>query len=271
MFPGSELRSARELQGSEDGVSEPAAAPEDRTLRSRYEIKYLVPENVALAIERRIAPMLSLDRYSSRAGGYYPIVSLYLDSKDLRLYRDTVEGKAARFKLRVRSYGDGQPCFLEVKRRSSSIIKKSRARVDPALLARLLPSPDPGGVPGCEGGEDLERFKLHQTSLAAAPLLLVRYSRKAYEDDSPNRVRVTFDRDIRYAPWREPSVPHEGPRWERVPMTSVVLEIKFTGRFPAWVARLAGELGLGRQSVCKYAISLGRAAALGQLTRAAAR
>jgi hypothetical protein len=253
-------------------MGEPAVDLDDRTLRSRYELKYLVPESLAATVERRIEPMLSLDRYSRRrSGGRYPIVSLYLDSRDLRLYRDTVEGKAARLKLRVRSYGDAQPCFLEVKRRSRSIIQKSRGRLDPAALERVLPSRGlPHDLADDRDGEDLRRFKLHQISIGAAPLLLVRYSRTAYEDDSPNRLRVTFDRDIRYVPWREPSVPHEGPRWESVPMDSVVLEIKFTGRFPAWLARLSNELGLRRESVCKYALSVARATALGRLTRAGA-
>ena len=48
------------------------------------------------------APFTEPDNFAALCKGYrYPICSLYLDSPDLALYRQTVAGEKDRFKLRV--------------------------------------------------------------------------------------------------------------------------------------------------------------------------
>ena len=58
----------------------------DRMLACRYELKYLISEATAAAMDRYLRPFLEYDRYSKlQRGGMYPIVSLYLDSHDMQL------------------------------------------------------------------------------------------------------------------------------------------------------------------------------------------
>jgi DNA relaxase NicK len=77
----------------------------DRTLGCRYELKYRISESKAHAVEEFVRPYLHLDHYcKSQASGSYPIATLYLDSDDFKLCRQTLEGQKNRFKLRVRSY-----------------------------------------------------------------------------------------------------------------------------------------------------------------------
>jgi hypothetical protein len=45
-------------------------------------------------------------------------------------------------------------------------------------------------------------------------------------------------------------------------MAGVILEIKFTDRYPAWLGRLAKMFGLRARSISKYASSLQNASAL---------
>jgi len=74
----------------------------DRTLWCRHEIKYLVSEAQAAAITEYIRPLMRMDRHGEfKDDGYYPISSLYMDSEDLKLCRETLEGKLTRFKLRI--------------------------------------------------------------------------------------------------------------------------------------------------------------------------
>jgi len=242
--------------------------PVDRTLWCRYEMKYLISESRAAAIVRFIEPYLKLDHYSKlQPSGFYPIVSLYLDSDDLRLCKESLRGFLKRFKLRIRSYTDDPdyPRFFEIKRRANSVIIKSRARVKtedvPTLLSgRYVP-------PAHDYKTDVDairQFQLYMKSIDARPLVLVRYLRRAYEGDSENRVRVTFDRQLAYNVTRAPEVMLKGRGWQPSPLTlnSVILEMKFTGRYPAWLSRMVSYFGLRQRSVSKYATSVKRACSL---------
>ena len=241
----------------------------DRTFWWRHELKYRITESQAASIEHYIRPYLPLDRYSKlQGGGSYPIVSLYLDSEDLQLCRESMTGVKNRFKLRIRGYTDepDYPCFFEIKRRMNTIILKSRARVmhhdiAPLLSGLSLPPQtyNPGDV------DALRQFQLYMSSIGAGPVVRIRYMRKAYEEDSENRVRITFDRQLCYQVDRLPRVVLNDSGWQqhRATMGHVVLEIKFTNRFPVWISRMVRDLDLKVQSMSKYASSIEQACALG--------
>jgi hypothetical protein len=244
------------------------AGPVDHTLFCRHEIKYRITESKAAAVEQFIRPYLQLDRYSKlRRDKSYPIVSLYLDSDNLLLCRQTMTGHKNRFKLRIRSYTDepGYPRFFEIKRRMNTIIIKNRARVRDQDVAPLLSG---SSLPPQEYSTDektLNQFQLYMKSINAKPKVLIRYKRQAYEDTSQNKVRVTFDRELCYNVTRSPVVLLNGQGWQHHPISwgGVILEIKFTARYPAWLARMVGCLNLRQESFSKFATSITSACSLG--------
>lgn len=265
-------RAGRRRRGAGDAPQAPSEQvtqkPADRMLACRYEMKYLVPRVTAAALERRVRDLLPPDRYSKlQRGGMYPIVSLYLDSRSLRLCLESLTGVKNRFKLRIRSYTDEPeyPRFFEIKRRINRVIMKSRARVMdrdvPVLLAgRLLP---PQGYHTDE--EALNQFQLYTMRIQAGPKILIRYARQAFESTSENRVRVTFDTELCYRVSEEPAVRLGGAGWQYNALTigHVILEIKFTGTYPAWLARLVADFNLEARSISKYATSVEQACQLG--------
>lgn len=233
----------------------------DRTLGSRYELKYVISESKARAVEQYVAAYLDEDRYTKlQPSGFYPIVSLYLDSEDLQLCRESITGKLNRFKLRIRSYTDDHsyPRFLEIKRRSNTVIIKSRYRVKhrdiKPMLAGVFVDPQYYGT----DEKILRQFQLYVRCLNAAPAVLVRYRRRAYEGDSRTRVRVTFDRELSYNVTDEPDVRFNGAGWQlhKLSLDNIILEIKFTGCYPAWLSTMAEYFELRQQSMSKYANSL---------------
>ena len=237
----------------------------DRTLRCRYELKYTISPAKAEAIEQYVKPYMTLDRYSKlQPDGYYPIVSLYLDSTDLQLCWETLTGHKNRFKLRIRGYSDDQqyPLFFEIKRRVNTVIVKGRAKVKHQDLARAL-----RGLPvRIQTDQDvLDQFQLYVNMVGAGPMALIRYQRKAFEAKADSQVRVTFDRQLCYKVTREPLVYLSGTGWQHnyVTMECVILEIKFTGCYPGWLNSLVRDLDLPLQSVSKYATSIQQACALG--------
>ena len=235
--------------------------PIDHTLSCLHEIKYLVSESKAEALMRFVELYLPLDRYCKlQPGGSYPIVSLYLDSHNLQLCRESLEGHKNRFKLRIRSYTDDPkyPLFFEIKRRMNTIILKDRARVKHCDTASLisglaLPPHDYN-----TDHETLKQFRLYVNSINAAPVIKIRYMREAYEGDSHNRVRVTFDRQLAFKAGNTSDVLFNGHRWQHHPGSSVIVETKFTGHYPAWLHQMVRSFDLRQQSMSKYARSIER-------------
>lgn len=232
----------------------------DRTLTSRYELKYWVPQHLSPEIRRFVRPFCRLDAHAQgRPGNRYTISSLYLDSPGWELYRTTTEGHHNRFKLRVRSYSDdpAAPVFLEIKKRSNQVVLKTRARVDRDQAIGLLT-----GAPTSTEDPSCREFVESARRLGAQPALRVRYEREAYESRGDDPVRVTLDSSVSYAPTSDPNLSLNGPGWAETPTEGVILEVKFTDRAPRWVTGMIRSLGLERCSIPKYVLSLDRAFAL---------
>ncbi len=106
--------------------------------------------------------------------------------------------------------------------------------------------------------DTINQFQFYMKSIQARPTVLIRYMRQAFEGDSENRVRVTFDRDLAYCITNRPEVRLGGRGWRRNPFTlgGVILEIKFTDNYPAWLSHMAKYFNLQARSISKYASSI---------------
>jgi hypothetical protein len=79
----------------------------------------------------------------------------------------------------------------------------------------------------------------------------VYYTREAYESPRGDGVRISVDRHLHYGVLEAPGSLSCAQWWPvRVPGT--ILEVKFTGSFPAWVANLVHRGEITRRGVCKY-------------------
>src|SRR5215207_10710190 len=123
--------------------------PRDRMQRQRFEQKYMVDEDQALALRPFLSAYLEVDENGIGCQEFsYPVHSLYLDSEDLSTFWATINGEKNRFKLRLRFYNDrpDSPVFLEIKRRMNNCILKQRGGVQKEavslLLAGQLPDPE---------------------------------------------------------------------------------------------------------------------------------
>jgi hypothetical protein len=242
----------------------------------RHEYKYVVDARRAEAIRSTVRAFARPDRFAApRPGFTYPICSLYLDTEDMRLYRQSRTGEKTRFKLRLRTYSDdpASPVLLEIKRRLDRVVQKRRValtREQICLFAehgtngwtRQIPEPVL---------RELELFADHTRLASARPLLKVRYEREAYESpDEP--VRLTFDTHVEHTVSLDWNLLHADPRWEPTPVPlrnvvdygpggtgrgdQVIFEIKFTDVFPSWVQDLVRRFDLEPRSVPKYVLSM---------------
>lgn len=227
-----------------------------QTRWQRCELKYVITESQASRIARYIQPFIARDPHATRGG--YPVVSLYLDSADLRLCRESLDGAKNRFKLRIRSYTDAPeaPCSVEIKRRMNRIIAKSRAWLSRGDAATLMETVRPCVEQDEEQAANLAQFAYYQAQLRATPVLRVRYKREAYESAFGSAVRITFDRELAFNMTTTANFGMNGSGWQSLPRAPVVLEIKFTACFPAWLRRLVLELEIQERSFSKYALSV---------------
>ena len=104
--------------------------------------------------------------------------------------------------------------------------------------------------------KSLEQFLLYMNSINAKPVVRTRYQRQAFEGIHDNALRVTFDRNISYNVTATPDIGLNGRGWHKLPINGVVLEIKFTGRYPFWMSQMVKCLNLKQQSISKYANSV---------------
>lgn len=220
-------------------------------IATRYEVKYRISPEKAEQVREWIARYMQPDANGEGGSARYPVHSLYLDSADWRIYRETRNGNFSRFKLRARTYAftPAAAVFLEVKSRDGEAMQKSRAEVDRAEAVRILD----GGVPRNRmGGHALENFRSHMDRYKAYPRAWVSYDRFAYVGGDRGLVRITFDSAIKCAPPTQGM--SEPERWYTIDETAgiVVLELKYNGSYPAWVAETVRRFDLERRSMSKY-------------------
>jgi len=232
----------------------------NRLQLQRLELKYLVNETTAAGVRGFVQSFLEPDEYAAANGGFsYPVHSLYLDSKDLRTYWDTINGSKNRFKLRIRYYDqhEASPVFFEIKRRMNEAILKQRGGVRRGAVDSLLAGQMPEGRHLLSDHPRelaaLERFSYLMLDLGASPKSHVAYLREAWVSTSDNSIRVTMDREVCCAPEFSSRL-SEGLQGGVKPFgEKVILELKFTGRFPNWFRDVVETFGLQRCSAAKYA------------------
>ena len=231
----------------------------DRMQRQRFEQKYMLEEEQAQLVRQFVSAHLELDENGVGKPNFsYPVHSLYLDSPDLYTFWTTINGDKNRYKLRLRFYNDHEdsPVFFEIKRRMNNCILKQRGGVHKKAVERLLSGqfPDPSDLLRADGKSlvAIQNFVQFVTEIGAVPQAHVAYQREAYVDPMSDRVRITFDRKVCTEPrhvisfdtaMKEPSMPF-GDR--------VILELKFTDRFPNWLRELIERFGLMQCGAAKY-------------------
>jgi hypothetical protein len=232
---------------------------ESRLQTQRLELKYIVPEDLAVRIRDFLLPFLQIDEFgASQPDLSYPVHSLYLDSPDLFTYHSTINGDRNRYKLRIRFY-EGRPqapVYFEIKRRQDNAIYKQRCAVVREAVHEVMAGVIPDRRSLVEGGPDEERslysFCRLVNQLQARPIAHVAYRREAWLSMGNNRTRVTMDRRVQTC--REPSIRLDAKLTDPVTVfgDDVVLELKFTGRFPNWMSELVQVFGLEPCSAAKY-------------------
>lgn len=230
--------------------------------RQRFELKYRIHESLAREIRFFVEAYLDCDPHGrSQPNRSYVVNSLYLDSPSLYTYNRTVNGDRNRFKLRLRYYdSEDSPVFFEIKQRRNRVIQKKRAQVRRDAVQHLLNGNAPARKHLVHDSQNqmeaLEHFCFLRGNIQAVPKVLVSYQREAYQNRHSNDVRVTFDRNVRNSMVHQNSFDSERPARFSTFGNTVILELKFTNRFPDWLNELTQRFHIRRESAAKYVDSI---------------
>lgn len=232
-------------------------------VQPRLEYKYLVPAGLLTRLRGAMAPFVETDAHAIDYGARgYTVRSIYFDTCTLDFYHQKLAGLETRKKLRLRGYnggGERSIVFLEIKRKRGLCVVKNRAPVEYAHAPGLFASGDVARYvlahPGCpQALEDARRFFFYLHRDALRPVVLVTYEREAYHGRFDPSLRITFDKNLRGAAHPALDTLFGEERMRHAMTRHFIMEVKFHGRFPAWLGPIVGSLGLRPEAVSKYVI-----------------
>lgn len=238
-----------------------------KTSFQRTEVKYWVTEAVAQRIAAFANPYLELDPFS-RAGVRTRNVSLYLDTRGLVCLHSHLLGAPDRWKLRVRAYGEPPTgsAFFEVKRKLKSITMKTRATLPVSAVAGVLTGRHVPVPAAPDEKKNLDAFVFLQRLHRVEPQVVVAAYREAFVSRLRDDVRMTIDREIVYQPAYGPELVTRPHAWVTVPgpdegrtwygKRRALIELKFRGPAPVWMAEMVSGFGLKQEAFSKYVAAM---------------
>ena len=211
----------------------------------RTEKKYLLtPENFE-ALWRQIGAHLEPDDYPKST-----VCSIYYDTDDYRLIRNSIEGPVYKEKLRLRSYrvpGPEDPVFVELKKKFKGVVYKRRVSLPAQAAEDWLDR----GIHPREDSQMIREIDWFLHSVQPGPKAMLACDRDAWRDKADPELRITFDRELR---WREEDLHlSSGAEGEALlPEGYVLMEIKTPTAAPLWLAHSLSELRIFPVSFSKY-------------------
>lgn len=211
----------------------------------RVEKKYRLTPPQKDALLARIEEHLIPD-----AHGRNTICSLYLDTPEHLIIRNSIDAKAYKEKLRLRSYGTPDMdthVFLEIKKKFKGVVYKRRE----VMTLRDAMAYIEHGVKPCDSQIMRELDYAMRFYRQPQPAMLIAYEREAYFDNVDPNLRITFDTNVRA---RDTDCRLEiGSHGNLLlPQDAILMEIKTTGAMPVWLARALSECTILPARFSKY-------------------
>lgn len=216
----------------------------DQFIFRRVEKKY----RISAEQQQRLLALVG-DRLAPDAHGRSTVCSLYLDTPDFLLIRNSIDARAYKEKLRLRSYGTptgSSKVFLEIKKKYKGIVYKRRVAMSLDEAMEYIN----GGAPPFTSQIISEIDYALRYYRNVAPAMLLACEREAYYDAEDPELRLTFDTSIRY---RTAALSLDaGDRGTPIAEGAIILEIKTGGAMPLWLSHALGECKIYPAPFSKY-------------------
>ena len=221
----------------------------------RVEKKYRLTPAQKDALLTLIGPHLTPD-----AHGCNTICSLYLDTPDHLIIRNSLIARVYKEKLRLRSYGTptlDDHVFLEIKKKFKGVVYKRR---EVMTLQDAMAYIEQGTKP-CDTQIMREIDYAMRFYRQPKPMMLIAYEREAYFDAENPDLRITFDTNVR-ARDTDCRLENGSHGDYLLPEDVILMEIKTGGAMPVWLARALSQCGILPGKFSKYGTAYLRNAGL---------
>ena len=215
----------------------------------RYERKFAIADASLTEVEHHVRhhPAIFHEEYAARV-----INNIYLDSPDLRNYRQNVDGHSHRAKLRARWYGQlfgaVPQAVLEQKCKHGHLGTKHSARLAPFEFGQRASAQ---GVRHWLENSSLPENLRHE--IQQVEPTLVNHYRRQYFRSGDRQVRLTIDSDLAFFRFRR----HANSFLARVAVPAlVVLELKYSDVASDDAAAVASHLPFRMTRMSKYVFGL---------------
>ncbi len=211
----------------------------------RYEMKYILNPIQREYLVKKLEGHMKVDKY-----GLTSIASLYYDTPDYRLIRNSLEKPEFKEKMRLRSYGladENSPVYLEIKRKAYGIVYKRRVQSRIPIVDKFFSRE----ADICEGGQinrEITAFRDYYRTLI--PTCLIIYDRVAYYEPNGD-LRLTIDKDPRYRT-AELNLTSSMDGISLLDEGYSILEIKVQQAMPLWLTQILSGGGIYKSSFSKY-------------------
>ncbi len=210
----------------------------------RYEYKYILNKEQVEMLVNGLENHMKVDEY-----GKTSIASLYYDTPNYRLIRESIDGNDYKEKVRLRSYGlnkPGKPVYLELKRKAYGIVYKRRVETSTDDVNKFFGNEktfSDGQI-----GKEITYFRDYYGELSPACLII--YDRVAYFEPGGD-LRLTIDYNPRYR--LDDLNLHTS--MDGIPLLNegdAVLEIKIQESIPMWLSKILSDAKIYKNTFSKY-------------------
>lgn len=220
----------------------------------RYEIKYIISDEVYRLIKQHLGDYMEADKYS-RNDNFYSICNIYYDTPTNEIIRKSIEKPVYKEKLRLRSYGTvkhSDTVYLEIKKKYEGCVYKRRTEI---TLSEAYNYIDTGQKPEAKNQLDKQikneiDFLLHKYT-PLIPAVFLSYDRVALFAKEDKSFRVTFDTNIRtrrYEVGLDKGIYGD----LLLPADKWLMEVKTKDTMPLWFTKLLSSYRIYPVSFSKY-------------------
>lgn len=226
----------------------------------RVEKKFLITTPVKNALLERLSDYTEPDAYC-RGGGHYSIRNLYYDTPDSRLIRQSIAKPYFKEKLRMRCYtppaSPDDPVYLEIKRKAGGVVTKRRISLPFGQASEFVSTGQPPKVKGASAQQIGHEIAYFLSVYSVQPMVFIRYDRLAFFGKDDSSLRITFDSNLLS---RREVLSFQSHALDQPLLEDGVwlMEIKFSGAMPLWLAALLSEMNIYSRGYSKYGAEFGQ-------------
>lgn len=216
-----------------------------QTVFKRTEKKYIITLNRRKQLLKLISSQICSDKF-----GESTVCSLYFDTDDFRLIRNSIDKPVYKEKLRLRSYSTPKAdsnVFLELKKKYKGVVYKRRETLkysDAMNYFNTRSKPVDTQIM-----KEIDWTINYYNGLE--PKMFIAYDRTAFYSKEDSNLRITFDKNIRFRNYDLEL--GKGSYGDLILDSELcVMEIKILNSMPLWLSNALTQLKIYPSSFSKY-------------------